>query len=221
MLFEDKIGYEFKNKNLIDEALTHTSYANEHKLPKNNERLEFLGDAVLEVIASEYIYKNYPNMPEGEMTKTRAFAVCERSLALVANNYGFSDFLKVGKCESKENGRYRDSILADSVEATIGAIFMDSGIENAKQFILPNIVTFIDDYVKNGGKDYKTRLQEELQIHGDVKIEYKLIAERGPDHLKTFDVEVLCDGKVLGHGEGKSKKDAEMDAAKDALNNRR
>ncbi len=152
------------------------------------------------------------------MTKTRAYAVCERSLAIVANNYGFSDFLKVGKSEVKQNGKYRDSILADSVEATLGAIYLDSNLEEAKKFILPNIVPFIEEYVKNGGKDYKTILQEKLQVHGDVKIEYKLIAERGPDHLKVFDVEVLCNGKVLGQGEGKSKKEAEMNAAKDALN---
>ena len=214
---EKRIGYNFKNKHLIEVAMSHTSYANEGQGGNNNERLEFLGDAILELISSEYIFNTYPNMPEGEMTKTRAFAVCEESLCIVANRFGFSDFLQVGKCEPKLKGRYRSSILADSVEATIGAIYLDSNIEEAKKFILPNIIPQIEDYIKNGGKDYKTRLQEKLQINGEVQIKYELIGERGPDHAKIFDVEVLCNGKVLGQGEGRSKKEAEMDAAKNAL----
>ena len=218
MNIEEKINYNFKDKKLIEVAMNHTSYANEHKGKISNERLEFLGDAVLELISSEYIYNTYPNMPEGEMTKTRAYAVCEDSLAIVANKFGFSDFLRVGKCEGKINGKYRNSILADSVEATIGAIYLDSNLERARDFILPMIIPQIEDYIKNGGKDYKTRLQEKLQQHGEVKIEYKLIGERGPDHAKIFDVEVSCNGKVLGKGEGKSKKEAEADAAKNALN---
>ena len=217
MSLEEKIGYSFKNKKLIETAMHHTSYANEHKGMESNERLEFLGDAILELISSEYIYNTYPNMPEGEMTKTRAYAVCEDSLSIVANRFGFSDFLLVGKCENKTNGRYRNSILADSVEATIGAIFLEAGLEKAKEFILPNIIPQIEDYIKNGGKDYKTRLQEKLQEHGEVDIKYTLIAERGPDHSKIFDVQVMCNGKVLGTGEGRSKKEAEMDAAKNAL----
>ncbi len=217
MSIEEKIGYTFNDKSLIETAMNHTSFSNEHKGMKSNERLEFLGDAILELISSEYIYNKYPNMPEGEMTKTRAYAVCEDSLAIVANKYGFSDFLHVGKCESKVKGRYRNSILADSVEATIGAIFLDSSLEKAKEFILPNIIPQIEDYIKSGGKDYKTRLQEKLQVHGDVKIEYKLIGERGPDHAKIFDVDVYCDGKYLGKGEGTNKKEAEMEAAKNAL----
>ena len=212
-----KSGYKFNNKKYIEIAMNHTSYANEFKGKESNERLEFLGDAVLELISSEYIFNNYPKMPEGEMTKARAYAVCEDSLAIVANKFSFSDFLHVGKCESKINGSYRNSILADSVEATIGAIFLDAGIDKAKDFILPNIIPQIEDFFENGGKDYKTKLQEKLQVHGEVKIEYKLIGERGPDHAKVFDVEVLCNGNVLGRGEGRSKKDAEMDAAKNAL----
>lgn len=212
-----KIGYEFKNNKLLELALTHTSYANETKGRTSNERIEFLGDAVLEVIASEYIYKTYPNLSEGEMTKTRAYAVCEESLAEIANNYGFSDFLHVGKCEEKINGLYRNSILADSVEAVIGAIFLDSGIEEAKKFILPNIVKKIEEYLTKGSKDYKTTLQEKLQVHGDVKIEYKIVSEDGPEHDKTFVSEVYCNGKLLGKGVGKSKKEAEMEAARVAL----
>lgn len=216
---QEKINYKFKNIKLLELAMSHTSYANEIKGKESNERIEYLGDAVLELISSEYIYATYPKLPEGEMTKTRAYAVCEDSLAKVANKYGFSDFLRVGKCETMNEGKYRNSILADAVEATIGAIYLDGGYEEAKKFILPNIVPQIEDYIKHGNKDYKTQLQEKLQIHGEVKIEYKLVAERGPDHDKIFDVEVYCDNVLLGAGEGKSKKDAEMNAARVALNN--
>lgn len=217
MTLEEKIGYKFKNKDLLHLALSHTSYANETKNTQSNERIEYLGDAVLELISSEYIYKTYPKMPEGEMTKTRAYAVCENSLAKVANNYSFSDYLLVGKCEIKKDGRYRNSILADAVEAVIGAIFLDSGIDEAKKFILPNIIPQIEEYVKNGNKDYKTQLQEKLQAHGEVKIDYKLVEEKGPDHDKIFVVEVYCDNKLLGKGQGRSKKEAEMQAAQKAL----
>lgn len=216
---EEKIGYEFKNKGLLELAMSHTSYANETKGKESNERIEYLGDAVLELISSEYIYNTYPKLPEGEMTKTRAYAVCEDSLAIVANKYSFSDFLKVGKCEVMTNGKYRDSILADSVEAVIGAIYLDGGFESAKKFILPSLITQIEDYIKNGGKDYKTQLQEKLQVHGEVKIEYREAYEKGPDHAKIFGVEVYCNNNLLGAGEGKSKKDAEMNAAREALKN--
>ena len=217
MSLEERVGYNFKNKDLLHVALSHTSYANETKNAQSNERIEYLGDAVLELISSEYIYKTYPNLPEGEMTKTRAYAVCEDSLAKVANKYDFSEYLLVGKCEAMVNGKYRNSILADAVEAVIGAIFLDAGIEKAKEFILPNIIPQIEDYIKNGNKDYKTQLQEKLQVHGDVKIEYKLVEEKGPDHEKIFVVEVYCNDKLLGKGEGRSKKEAEMHAAQTAL----
>lgn len=214
---EEKIQYTFQQKALLELAMTHTSYANETKGKESNERIEYLGDAVLELISSEYLYRTYPQLPEGEMTKTRAYAVCEDSLALVANRYGFSDFLQVGKCETMTNGRYRNSILADSVEAVIGAIYLDGGLEQARQFILPNIIPQIEDYLQHGNHDYKTQLQEKLQERGEVKIEYRLVGEKGPDHAKIFDVEVYCNDKLLGKGEGKSKKDAEMSAAKEAL----
>ncbi|MBQ9313998.1 MAG: ribonuclease III [Clostridia bacterium] len=217
MNLEEKIGYTFQNKNFLEIALTHTSYANEIKGKQNNERSEFLGDAVLELISSEYIFKTYPNLSEGEMTKTRAYCVCEDSLAEFANKYGFSDFLHVGKSEEKINGVYRNSIIADSVEAVIGAIFLDSGMEAAKNFILPHVIKKAEEFFKSGGKDYKTQLQEKLQIHGDVKIEYKIVREEGPEHNKTFVSEVYCNGKLLGQGKGKSKKEAEMEAAKKAL----
>ncbi|MBQ9267029.1 MAG: ribonuclease III [Clostridia bacterium] len=214
MSIEQEINYEFHNKELLQVALAHTSYANEHKGQASNERTEYLGDAVLELISSEYIFKNYPNLSEGEMTKARAYAVCENSLVKVASKYHFEKFLLLGKCETSGP---RPSMLADSVEAVIGAIFLDSGFEAAKAFILPNIIPFIEEFVKGGNKDYKTQLQEKLQVHGDVKIEYKLIAERGEDHEKVFEVEVYCDSKLLGKGQGKSKKEAEMEAAKAAL----
>lgn len=218
---EEKIQYHFKNKDLLELAMSHTSYANEMKGKESNERIEYLGDAVLELISSEYIYKTYPKLPEGEMTKTRAYAVCEDSLAVVANKYGFSDFLRVGKCEIMSKGKIRNSILADAVEATIGAIYLDGGFEAAKQFILPNIIPQMEEYIKNGNKDYKTQLQEKLQMYGEVKIEYRLVSEKGPDHAKTFSVEVYCNNVLLGSGEGKSKKDAEMNAAKFALNDKK
>lgn len=217
MGLEEKIGYNFKNKKLLEIALTHTSYANEFKGRNNNERSEFLGDAVLELISSEYIFKTYPNLSEGIMTKTRAYCVCEESLAEFANKYNFSEYLHVGKSEEKINGVYRNSIIADSVEAVIGAIFLDSGFDEAKKFILPHITKKVEEFLQSGGKDYKTQLQEKLQTHGDVKIEYIIVKEEGPEHNKTFVSEVYCDGKLLGEGSGKSKKDAEMEAAKKAL----
>lgn len=217
MDFENKIGYEFKNKKLLELALTHTSYANQTKGASSNERIEFLGDAVLEVIASEYIYITYPQLSEGEMTKTRAYSVCEDSLAELAKKYDFSEVLRVGKSEQKIDGLYRNSMLADSVEAVMGAIFLDAGIDEVKKFILPHIQTKVKEFLTKGSNDYKTRLQEKLQVHGEVKIEYKIVETVGPEHNKTFSAEVFCNDKLLGKGKGKSKKEAEMEAAKDAL----
>lgn len=213
MGLEELIGYEFTNKKLLELATTHSSFATENGSKEYNEKIEFLGDAVLELISSEYIYKTYPNLSEGEMTKARAYAVCEEALVEVANKYSFSDFLKVGRCESKVNNKYRNSILADSVEAVIGAIYLDSNFENAKNFILPNITQKITDFVERGNEDYKTQLQEILQVHGDVKIEYKIVDSYGPEHDKTFVSEVYLNGKFLGQGKGHNKKKAEMEAA--------
>lgn len=215
---QEKINYTFKDEKLLKLALTHTSYANETKCGESNERIEFLGDAILELISSEYIYIKYPKLSEGKMTKTRAYAVCEESLAELANNYGFSDFLLVGKCEEKIDGRYRNSILADSVEAVIGAIFLDGGLDEAKNFILSWVIKKVEEFLTKGSNDYKTTLQEKLQVHGDVKIEYKIVDETGPEHNRLFTAEVFCNGKLLGKGNGKSKKEAEMEAAKEALN---
>lgn len=217
MNLEERINYKFKDKTLLDTALTHSSYAHENNVEYYNERIEYLGDAVLELIASEYIYKNYPDLAEGEMTKARAYSVCEESLAEFANSYSFSDFLKVGKCETRNEGKYRPSILADAVEAIIGALFLDGGLDESKKFILNHIASQVEICVKDGNKDYKTQLQEKLQVNGDVKIEYKICGTKGPEHNKIFIAEVYCNGKFMGRGEGKNKKEAEMAAAREAL----
>ena len=214
--FEEKIGYTFKDKTLLRNALTHTSYAYEYKV-KSNERLEYLGDSILEFISSKYLFENYNKLTEGEMTKVRAYAVCEDSLYKVAIKNNFSDFLFLGKSE-KSSKSDKKAILADSVEAVIAAIYLDSNMDNAEKFILENIKDAIEYASKNVGlKDYKTVLQEKLQVHGEVIIKYNIIKEVGPDHDKTFTAEVECDGKKLATGTGRSKKQAEMDAAKNAL----
>ncbi len=214
---EESIQYNFKNKNLLKTALTHTSYAYENKI-ESNEKLEFLGDSILEFISSKYLYNNYPKLKEGEMTKVRAAVVCEKSLYKIAKQHNFSDFLYVGKSERKTGGENRPAILADSVEAVIAAIYLDGGIEMAEEFIIKNLKEEIKKATKHvGDKDYKTVLQEKLQEHGEVKIEYEIIKEKGPDHNKSFEAQVSCNGKILATGKGKSKKEAEMHAAKKAL----
>lgn len=216
---EKSIGYTFKNRELLKKALTHTSYAYENGI-ESNEKLEFLGDSILEFISSKYLYGKYPELREGEMTKVRATVVCEKSLYKVAKMHNFSDFLYLGRSEQKSGGSQRPAILADSVEAVIAAIFMDGGIIPAEKFIIDNLKNEIEEATKHvGDKDYKTVLQEKLQAHGEVKIEYEILQEKGPDHDKTFEAEVKCNGKVLAKGEGKSKKEAHMEAAKKALEN--
>lgn len=216
---ENNIGYTFHNKELLKKALTHTSYAYENNV-ESNEKLEFLGDSILEFISSKYIYQKYPKLKEGEMTKVRATVVCEKSLYKIAKLHNFSDFLNLGKSELKTGGNQRPAILADSVEAVIAAIYLDGGIEQADKFIIENLKEEIEIATKHvGDKDYKTVLQEKLQIHGEVKIEYEIIKETGPDHDKNFEAEVKCDGKILATGKGKSKKEAQMEAAKKALEN--
>ena len=187
---EKNIGYTFKNKELLKQALRHTSYANERNL-ESNEKLEFLGDSILEFLSSKYIYNNYTNLREGEMTKVRATVVCGNNLSKVAKLHNFSDFLYLGKSEQKTKGAERPAILEDSVEAVIAAIYLDGGLEEAEKFIIENLKDAILDATKHvGDKDYKTVLQEKLQEHGEVKIEYKTIGESGPDHDKTFTAEV-------------------------------
>ncbi len=214
--FEKQIGYTFHNKLLLKTALTHTSYAYENKV-KSNERLEFLGDSILEFISSQYLFENYDNLAEGEMTKVRAYAVCEDSLYTIATKHNFSDFLYLGKSE-KAMKTNKKAILADSVEAVIAAIYLDSNIEEVRKFILNNIKEQVKFASKNVGlKDYKTVLQEKLQANGEVMIQYTIIDEKGPDHNKTFTAEVACDGRVLASGTGRSKKSAEMEAARKAI----
>ncbi len=213
---EEEIGYTFKDKSLLKNALTHTSYAYEHKV-KSNERLEYLGDSILEFVSSEYLFENFKNLSEGEMTKVRAYAVCEDSLFKIATKHNFSDFLYLGKSELSMHTN-KKAILADSVEAVIAAMYLDSDIDTVKDFILKNIKDEIEYASKNVGvKDYKTVLQEILQKNGEVKISYNIIDEKGPDHEKEFTAEVECDGKKLATGTGTSKKHAEMEAAKKAI----
>ncbi|MGN1299925.1 MAG: ribonuclease III [Clostridia bacterium] len=216
-VLEQNIGYKFKDINLLKNALTHTSYAYEHKV-KSNEKLEFLGDSILEFLSSKFIYNNYPKLKEGEMTKVRATVVCEESLYKIADKHNFSDFLYVGKSEMMHQGNRKVAIMADSVEAVIAAMYFDSGLEACEKFIVDNLKEEIKIASQNVGmKDHKTVLQEKLQVHGNVDIKYDIIKEFGPDHDKTFIAEVKLDGKVLAQGEGKTKKQAEMDAADKAL----
>ncbi len=218
-LLEKSIGYKFKDKSLLKQALIHKSYAYENRV-ESNEKLEFLGDSILEFVSSKYIYKNYPNLREGEMTKVRATVVCEESLYKIAKLHNFSDFLYLGKSQLHTGENKRPAILADSVEAVIAAIYLDSGIQKASKFIENNLKKEIEYATKHVGfKDYKTVLQEKLQEHGDVKIEYEITKEIGPDHNKSFEAQVKCNGKILAKGEGKSKKEAHMQAAKKALEN--
>lgn len=216
-VLEKDIGYIFKNKLILRQALTHTSFANEKKV-ESNEKLEFLGDSILEFVTSKYLYNNYKKLQEGDMTKVRATVVCEKSLHKVALKHSFDKFLLLGKSEMLSNGNEKPAILADSVEAVIAAIYLDSNLENAEKFILKNLKDSMEEASKHvGDKDYKTVLQEKLQIHGAVRIEYILIGEKGPDHDKTFTSELRCNGKKLAIGEGSTKKASEMEAARVAL----
>lgn len=217
-LFEEKINYEFKNKEYILEALTHSSYSNENKNYPFNERLEFLGDSVLSIVISDYLFKKETKLPEGELTKIRANIVCEESLSEVSKNIHLGKYMLLGKGEEATGGRERISILADALEAVIAAIYLDGGMECAREFILTNMEKIINDSIKGKiFRDYKTCLQEVLQSNGENNIWYKLIEEKGPDHNKRFVMEVGINDTVLGVGEGKSKKDAEQVAAKCAL----
>lgn len=214
---EKNIGYTFNNKELLKKALTHTSYAYEKHI-ESNEKLEFLGDSILEYISSKYIYTNYNNLKEGEMTKVRAEVVCEDSLYNVAKAHNFSDFILTGKSEANTGGKFKPAILADSIEATIAAIYFDGGLEEAEKFIINNLKDAIQKSTKHVGmKDFKTVLQEKLQENGEVNIKYTVINEIGPDHDKTFVVKVELNGKKLAEGKGKTKKHAEMNAAEKAL----
>lgn len=216
--FEELINYRFNNRKLLIQALSHSSYANENKNPRGcNERLEFLGDSVLSVVVSDYLYKNLNMVAEGDLTKLRASLVCEKSLHGFALQINLGEFILLGKGEENTGGRQRPSILADAFEAVIAAVYLDGGMEAARKHIL----RFIPKDPVHGAKmaygDFKTVLQEVVQKNPEEKVEYVLIGEEGPDHNKRFVVEVMLNSQVIGKGKGRSKKDAEQLAAKEAL----
>lgn len=214
---ETRIQYKFKDFSLLKSALTHTSYANEHRRQnlKHNERLEFLGDAVLEVLSSEFLYEKYPNKKEGELTKLRASMVCEPTLALCAKEWNMGKYLLLGKGEEANGGRKRDSIVSDAVEALIGAIYLDGGFASAKDFVYNFILKDIEN--KQLFYDSKTILQEIIQGQNLGEVRYVLIREEGPDHDKCFYVALKIDGKVITEGSGHTKKAAEQQAAYKAI----
>lgn len=217
---QEIIGYSYKNEDYLIEALTHSSYANENKKKnkKYNERLEFLGDSVLGIIISNYLYKDQEDLPEGDLTKIRANIVCEESLKEAADTIKLGKYLFLGKGEEITGGRERTSIIADTFEALIGSIYLDGGLDAATTFVYKVMDRIIVDAVEGRiFRDYKTQLQEMLQSRTDEKISYDVVEEKGPDHDKKFVMEVRLGKKVLGSGEGKSKKEAEQKAAKKAI----
>ena len=215
------INYKFKDINLINTSLTHSSYANESKMRiyENNERLEFLGDVVVNLVVSEYLYHRFSELPEGELTKKRATIVCESSLAFAARKIKLGEYLLLGKGEEATGGRGRESILADTFEALTGAIYIDGGLTNTREFLLGMFEQEVIYALSKGNLfiDYKTELQETLQKRTKSKIEYKVVKEVGPDHNKKFYMDVIVENKVIGSGMGRNKKEAEQMAAKQAL----
>ena len=210
---ETRIGYSFRNPRLMEKALTHSSYSNEHRLGKheNNERLEFLGDAVLELVTSEFLYKKYPQKPEGEMTKLRASIVCEQTLAFCSRDLELGKYLQLGRGEDLTGGRERASVTSDAMEAMIGAIYLDGGFANAKEFVHKYVLNDIEN--KQLFFDSKTILQEIVQGEMECEPVYELIGEEGPNHNKVFIVQVKLNGEVYGSGRGRTKKAAEQEAA--------
>lgn len=214
---QDKIGYHFKDESLLKQALTHSSFANEQKINKlnNYERLEFLGDAVLELVSSEFLFNENKDMPEGQLTRLRASMVCEPALAYCARDIELGSYILLGKGEEATGGRKRDSITSDVMEAVIGAIFLDGGIENAKEFIYHFVLSDLENKILF--LDSKTLLQEEIQKKNTAQLRYELVGETGPDHDKQFSVEAYLDDKLIGSGVGRTKKAAEQQAAYEAL----
>ena len=212
-------GINFSDLNLLETAFTHTSYANEHRLLKisHNERLEFLGDAVLQLMISKYLYQKYPNKPEGEMSKLRSTFVREESLAGFSRACGFDRFLRLGKGEEKSGGRNRDTILGDAFEAFLGALLLDKGEKTVEEFIHQVMIPRLEEGNFERVTDYKTALQEILQVNGEIVISYQVVAETGPAHDKNFEVEVSADQRVIGRGRGRSKKLAEQTNEKNAV----
>lgn len=213
---EEKIGYEFKDKALIMQALTHSSFSNEQKINKfkNYERLEFLGDAVLELLSSRFLFETYSEMSEGQMTRMRSSMVCEPALAFCARDLSLGDYILLGKGEEATGGRKRDSIISDVMEAVLGAIYLDGGIQEAEKFVNKFILSDLED--KQLFYDSKTILQEKVQKAGKSLV-YELVSETGPDHDKIFVVEARIDGQTVGKGQGRNKKSAEQQAAYEVL----
>ncbi len=215
---QKNLRYKFNNEKLLVNALTHSSYANEARDGiTSNERLEFLGDSVLSIIVSEYIYKEFKNLPEGELTKLRAALVCEKSLCSFSRELELGKFLRLGKGEEKGGGRERDSILADAFEAVLAAMYLDGGIEVAKAHVMRFVTDELQHTDDEVFKDYKTALQEIIQRNPEESVTYILTGETGPDHDKKFEVEVHLNSNIIGKGTGKSKKQAEQSAAREAL----
>lgn len=216
-LLEERIGYHFKDISLLKQAVTHSSYTNEMKINKllNYERLEFLGDAVLELISSEFVFKEHTDVPEGEMTRMRASLVCEPSLAYCARKIELGEFLLLGKGEDSTGGRYRDSIVSDVMEAVIGALFIDGGLEVAKSFIYKVVLSDLED--RKLFFDGKTTLQELMQKVLKKSFSYEVVGESGPEHDKMFTIRVMMEGEALGEGKGRTKKSAEQQAAYETL----
>ncbi|MGN1204888.1 MAG: ribonuclease III [Lachnospiraceae bacterium] len=214
---EEKIGYTFKNRALLKQAVTHSSFANEQKInrQKHYERLEFLGDAVLELISSDFLFQTHPELSEGQLTKMRASMVCEPALAYCAKDLKLDRYIQLGKGEEATGGRYRDSIISDVMEAVIGAIYLDGGMESASRYIHRFILSDLEN--KQLFLDSKTNLQEYIQQNLKQEFHYELIEESGPEHDKIFTVEVVMGDKVLGKGSGRTKKAAEQQAAYEAL----
>ncbi|MGN0622288.1 MAG: ribonuclease III [Porcipelethomonas sp.] len=215
--FEKVINYSFSDKKLIEEALSHSSYANEKKKVRHsNERLEFLGDSVLSIVVSQFLFVHYTHLPEGELTKIRASLVCEKSLHEFAKQINLGEYILLGKGEENTGGRERPSILADAFEAVIAAVFLDGGLEAAQKHIMRFIPENLDNR-KASFSDYKTVLQEIIQKNPEEKVEYVLADQSGPDHNKAFTIQVCLNSNVIGTGKGRSKKEAEQLAAKEAL----
>ncbi len=214
---EQVIGYQFCDKKLLTQALTHSSYANEHRMDKLccNERLEFLGDAVLEVLSSDFLFHRFPDMPEGNLTKTRASMVCEPTLAYCAREISLGEYLLLGKGEDATGGRMRESIVSDALEAVIGAIYLDGGLANAKEFIYRFVLNDMEH--KQLFYDSKTILQELVQSMGEEPLSYEILKEEGPDHNKVFEVRAMLGSREIGRGSGRTKKAAEQTAAYKAI----
>lgn len=214
---EEKLNYQFENPALLENALTHSSYANENKAKglQSNERLEFLGDSILGMVVADYLYRAHPNLPEGDLTRTRAALVCEGSLAEVAQQLELGTYLKLGRGEDSGGGRTRPSIAADAVEAVLAAVYLDGGIGSARKIIRRFILDREEE--KSANRDYKTALQELVQRESGQVLSYRLTGSEGPDHAKVFSVEVDLNGVPIGQGRGHSKKEAEQMAAKAAI----